>query len=129
VDKEDSWVWKDDATTTYTVKSACDILKEDVQVDERDLFQSFWRIKAQPSSHLTIWRILEDKITSKANLARRGVCMTDNIYCVCGEEEENTSHFSVRVELSGLCGLSVMSGWGLQRRIIGSLKSTSLVSR
>jgi len=79
VDKDDSWVWKDDATTVYTVKFAYDVLKEDAQVNEKDLFQSFWRIKAQPSSHLTTWRVLEDKIVSKANLARRGVCVTDNI--------------------------------------------------
>jgi len=38
----------DDAAfvTVYTVKSACNILKEDVEADERDLFQGFWRIKA-----------------------------------------------------------------------------------
>jgi len=46
VDQEDYWVWKDGVTTVYTVKSACNILKEDVEADERDLFQGFWRIKA-----------------------------------------------------------------------------------
>jgi len=36
----------------YVVKSAYNILKEDAQVDERDLFQDLLRIKAQPSFHL-----------------------------------------------------------------------------
>ena len=76
----------------YAVKFAYNILKEDAQADERDLFEGFWRIKAQPSSHLTTWRVLEDKIVSKANLTRRGACMNNNIFCMCGEEEENTSH-------------------------------------
>jgi len=32
----------------------------------------FYRLKAQPSTHLTAWRILEDKVASKANLVSMG---------------------------------------------------------
>ena len=35
---------------------------------------------------------MEDKIASKANLVRRGICTTNNICCMCGEEEKNMSH-------------------------------------
>jgi len=71
-DKKDTWVWKDEETTVYTVKSAYKMLKEEVQVDDKDLFVVFWRIKAQPTSHITAWRVLNDIIASKANLVRRG---------------------------------------------------------
>jgi len=91
IDKEDSWVWKDRETTLFMVKSAYKILKEYAQGAERDLFVGFCRLKAQPSSHLTAWRAMEDKIVSKANLVRRGICMTTNICCMCGEEEETMS--------------------------------------
>ena len=79
-------------SVVFTVKSAYKILKEDVQGAERELFWGFWRLKAQPSSHFTTWRVLEDKIVSKANLAKRGICMTTNMCCLCGEREETTSH-------------------------------------
>jgi len=49
-------------------------------------------MKAQPSSRLTTWRVLEDKIASKTNLVRRGIGMTTITCCLCGEEEETTSH-------------------------------------
>jgi len=35
---------------------------------------------------------MEDKITTKTNLVRRGICMTTNMCCLCGEEEETTSY-------------------------------------
>jgi len=68
------------------------MLKKMVQANEKDLFMSFWRINAQPSTHITAWRVLEDKITSKANLVRRGIGMINNICSMCGEEEETSSH-------------------------------------
>jgi len=34
------------------------------------MYEEFWRIKAQPSMHLTTWRVLEDKIASKRNLVK-----------------------------------------------------------
>jgi len=79
----------------------------------------FWRLKEQPSSNITAWRILEDKKASKANLVRRGIGLTTNICSLCGEEEETTSHlFSTRIVVPGLCGLSDMSGWGWFQWII-----------
>jgi len=58
------------------------------------------------------WRIREDKITSKANLVRRGIGLTTNICSLCREEEETTSHlFSLCRVVPDLCGLTALSGW------------------
>ena len=92
MDKDDSWVWKGKEIAVFTVKSTYNILKQGVQGSDREVFREFWRLKAQPSSHLTAWRVLEDKTTSKANLVRRGVCITTIMCCLCGEEEETTAH-------------------------------------
>jgi len=91
VDKEDDRVWKDGETSVFTVKSAYKILQEEPLEIEGDLFVDFWRIKAQPSSQVTTWRVLEDKMTSIANLVR-GICLVSNICSMCGEKEETTSH-------------------------------------
>ena len=87
-----TWVWKHGETNTFTVKLAYKILKEDGQGDEGDWYVDFWRMKAQPSALLTAWRVMKNKIVSKANLARRGICLDSSICGLCGEEEETTSH-------------------------------------
>jgi len=38
MDKEDSWVWKGNETTTFTVKSAYNILKQRVQGQDSEMF-------------------------------------------------------------------------------------------
>jgi len=92
IDKEDSWVWKDKESTVLTVKSVYHFLKQGVQGAKKEMYGDFWRLKAQPPFHLTSWRVLEDKIASKANLAREGLCISTIMCCLCGEEEETTSH-------------------------------------
>ena len=91
-DKEDRWVWNDRRTKRFTVKSAYNILRDEYQGEQGDIYMGVWRLKAQPSAHLLAWRVLEDKIATKANLARRGVGLINNICSLCGEEEETTSH-------------------------------------
>ena len=91
-EKEDIWVWKDDETKEYTVKSAYRILKEETQRDTGDTYVGLWKLKAQPSALLTAWRVLEDKILAKANLVRRGISVASSFCGLCGEEEETTSH-------------------------------------
>ena len=92
MDNEDTWVWKDGETMVFTIKSAYKILKEDVQGEKGELYVSFWKIKAQPSALVTAWRVLEDKISTRENLVRRGIRKDSCICFLCGEEEETTSH-------------------------------------
>ena len=67
-------------------------------------------MKANPSSHLTTWKVLEDKITSKANLVRRGIGMTTITCCLCRRRRKPRPIFFVLEKLSGSCGLSATSG-------------------
>ena len=72
----------------------------------------FWKIKAQPSALVTAWRVLEDKISTRENLVRRGIRKDSCICFLCGEEEETTSHlFSLCRVVPDLCGLTALSGW------------------
>ena len=41
-----------------------------------------WKLKAQPSALFTAWRVLEDKIATKANLVRREISMV-SVFVVC----------------------------------------------
>ena len=84
MDKEDTLIWKDGETKEFTIKFAYKILKEDAHGEEGDLYVGFWKIKAQPLALATVWRVLEDKISSRANLTRRGIKMDSCICCLCG---------------------------------------------
>ena len=39
-----------------------------------------------------MWRVLKDKILSRANLARREITLVSSICGMCGTEEETASH-------------------------------------
>jgi len=54
-----TWVWKEGESNVFSVKSAYNILKEDVQGEKGDLYEGFWKIKVQPSPLITAWRLME----------------------------------------------------------------------
>jgi len=56
------------------------------------LYNSFWKIKAFPSARVTTWRVLENKITTKVNLARCGVVVESILCCLCVAYGEITSY-------------------------------------
>ena len=56
------------------------------------MFKLFWRIKDLPSSRVTAWRVLENKLTTKANLLRRGIAVGSVCCCFCGVSEEELNH-------------------------------------
>jgi len=73
LENKDRWVWKDDDCIGYTVKSTYGFLRGKVYGDPLSLYSYFWKIKALPSTHVTAWRVLENKIATKINLEKRGV--------------------------------------------------------
>jgi len=53
VDKVNVWVWKENETKDFTVKSTYRVLKEEAQVDGVAMYEDIWRLKSQPSSQFT----------------------------------------------------------------------------
>ncbi len=75
------------------------------------MYEGFWRIKAQPSTHFTAWKVLEDKIASKGNLVKKGyVWKVVSVICVGRVRKPHLTSI-VRTKSSGLSSLSVTSGW------------------
>jgi len=69
--------------------------------EERDLYVGFWKIKAQSSTLVTVWKILEDKISTSANLARRGIRIDSCICCCVGRKRKPRLTSFARAELKG----------------------------
>jgi len=80
-DIDDSWVWRDGTSTKCSVKSAYSVLKGHSEAELSKLYNFFWSIKALPAAQVLAWRVLENKIATKVNLARRGVT-TDVLFVV-----------------------------------------------
>jgi len=79
----DKWVWKDSETTVFSVKPTYGLLRGEGVEENIWMYNFFWKIKALPSAHVTVWRVIENKIASKVNLERRGVGVKSNICCLC----------------------------------------------
>jgi len=56
------------------------------------LFKKFWKVKVVPSALVTVWRVLEDKLATKANLEKRGITVVSFMCSLCGVEEETSTH-------------------------------------
>ena len=64
----------------FSVNSAYGLLRGEIKGESSRMFNLFWRIKALPSFHITSWKVLENKIASKVNLARRGVIVDSIVF-------------------------------------------------
>ena len=62
-------------------------------------YNSFWRIKALPSAHVTTWKVIENRVATKVDLERWGIQIENNICSLCRLSEKSTNHlfFGCRV--------------------------------
>jgi len=52
------------------------------------MFKKFWKSKVVPTALFTTWRVLENKLATKANLERHGITVASSKCSLCGVEEE-----------------------------------------
>ena len=74
-------------------------LKGVLEEESSSLYNFCWKILALPSIHITALRVLENKIATKVNLARREITVDSTVCCFYKEKEETTSRlfFECRV--------------------------------
>jgi len=58
------------------------------------MYNFFQKIKAFPSTHVTAWRVIENKISSKVNLERRGVGVRATFVACAGCQRSQQVIFS-----------------------------------
>jgi len=87
--EEDTWVWKGVGPQS---SSAYSLVRRDCEADSSLVFGKLWSCKAVPSVLVTAWRVLKNKIATRANLVRRGVVVDSSLCCLCGKEEEHYRH-------------------------------------
>ena len=88
----DRWVWKAGGLQTFSVSSDYSLLRRDGEVVFSPIYSKLWSCKVVPSALVTAWRVLENKIATRANLERRGVLVDSPLCCLCEKEEESYRH-------------------------------------
>ncbi|XP_057418273.1 uncharacterized protein LOC130712458 [Lotus japonicus] len=78
----------------YTVSSAYTVLLDSVVGEDPMLFNRLWSGVAPSNISAFVWRVVLDRIQSKANLRRRNIILDDaEARCsICNIEEESTNH-------------------------------------
>jgi len=107
------WIWKYGESLEFSVKLAYGILRGEIEGESSCMFNSFWRIKALHSTHVITWRVLENMIASKVNLARREIVVNFIFYSFCGLKEEFSNYLFFGSRISWLVWNLCFSWLGL----------------
>ncbi|KAH1220482.1 Two-component response regulator-like PRR37 [Glycine max] len=93
IHKKDEWIWKAEPTGQYSVTSAYNMLNGvDVEEDNGWMFEELWKIRVPTKITIFAWRLLKERLQTKANLRRRRVAINDPLCPFCGNSEENEAH-------------------------------------
>jgi len=99
------WVGKDQYE--YSVKSGYSVLNKEDLMQSLEVFKLLWSLNMAPSVIVCVWRLLLDKLPTRANLSRRGVQL-GNTWCpLCQEGVETTQHLLSLARWPKKFGISV----------------------
>jgi len=88
----DRRVWKAEADGLFYVSSAYFQLDNLVEGKKRSVFKALWSLNTTSRVTIISWRLLLDKIPTKAKLAKKGVEVANRLCELCKEENETTWH-------------------------------------
>jgi len=92
LEETDRWVWKNGEFPTYTIKSAYNCLRRGREGENVCVYKKLWRCKVVPSTLVSAWRVMKNKITTRVNFERCGITIESLMYSFCGVDEESCRH-------------------------------------
>ena len=117
---QDTMVWKADPSGFYSTKSAYRLLMTfNRPVPERRIFQTLWKLKIPPRAGVFSWRLIKDRLPTRANLLRRNVPIQDTMCPLCGSQQEEAGHLFFN------CKMTMGLWWESMRwsQVIGALSA------
>jgi len=86
----DRWVWLPDQVDGYTVRDVYDMLTSQEQPHLHQNMELIWHKQVPLKVSIIAWRLLRDRLPTKANLADRGILPMEARLCVsgCGHVED-----------------------------------------
>jgi len=117
---QDTMVWKADPSGFYSTKSAYRLLMTfNRPIPERRIFQTLWKLKIPPRAGVFSWRLIKDRLPTRANLLRRNVTIQDTMCPLCGSQQEEAGHLFFN------CKMTMGLWWESMRwsQVIGALSA------
>ncbi|KAL6558001.1 hypothetical protein OROMI_018351 [Orobanche minor] len=86
--------WNGNSSTSAAYRGLSEEDDEDVRRDSLKAFKRLWMCHAPRRVQAIVWKLLEERMPTKDNLARRGgQHQPDNLTCkLCGEDDQTQSH-------------------------------------
>lgn len=95
----DRWVWKKDTTGSYTVRTAYKWLRNS-EFSNSDIFlNKLWSCDALLKAKAFVWKLVQNRIPTAKNLAKKGVMVQNGLCLGCKKEEETVDHLFFKCEL------------------------------
>ncbi|KAK2418448.1 hypothetical protein QL285_040641 [Trifolium repens] len=88
----DRWQWQPDPDTGYTVRGAYQLLTSQDSASMDAAAALVWHPHVPLKVSIFAWRLLRDRLPTKANLVTRGILPTAAHMCVSGCGEVETAH-------------------------------------
>ncbi|KAG5060688.1 hypothetical protein JHK87_001717 [Glycine soja] len=90
---KDIMIWKADPSGVYSTKSVYKLLIIlSTPASEVRTSTLLWKMKIPPKAAVFTWRLLKDRLPTRANLIRRSVIIQDTVCPLCGQEQEEVGH-------------------------------------
>ncbi|GAU31104.1 hypothetical protein TSUD_212110 [Trifolium subterraneum] len=89
VQSSDSWQWQPNLDTGYSVCGACQLLTPHDSVTLGEVETLIWHKQVPLKVSICAWRLLRDRLPTRANLVSRGIISQEAHLCVsgCGDIE------------------------------------------
>ncbi|XP_006580700.1 uncharacterized protein LOC114411169 [Glycine soja] len=90
---KDSLLWRADPTGMYSTRSAYRLLSNlNSAASDGRSFQLIWKLNIPPKAAIFTWRLLKDRLPTRANLHRRNVGLQEVTCPLCHVEQEEAGH-------------------------------------
>lgn len=76
-------MWAEDNQSVYTINSGYKVLNKENQMQSIKDFKLLWSLKTTPLALVCVWRVLLDRLLTRANLVKRGMQMGNDCCSLC----------------------------------------------
>ncbi|GAU20762.1 hypothetical protein TSUD_84800 [Trifolium subterraneum] len=115
----DIWIWQPDLDRGYTVRGAYQLLTDQAVVPLDAATALIWHPQVPLKVFILAWRLLQDRLPTKANVTSRGILLVGDSHCVSGcGSVESAHHVFISCSMFG-------SLWSLVSSWVGSATVTA----
>ena len=119
----DKWRWLLDPVNGYSVKVFYCYITTTCHISDRSRVDHVWHKHIPLKVSVLVWRLLRNRLPTKANLVHRGVLLSTDAACVGGcDHIESTTHLFLHCNVFGSLWSHVWNWLGISSVPSGELR-------